>query len=96
MAQEDEVLSCIKGKVEKLISSHQKLLLENQQLIEEKKNLQKDVETQKQEIKKLDEINKFIKFAKSIAKNDDDTNNVKSKINELVRDIDKCVELLKS
>ena len=78
------------------------LLLENyQQLKEELKVsnqrvnvLSKQLDEQHQTIQQLNEKNKVLKLSTSIQNKQGDNKAAKQKINELVREIDKCIALL--
>ncbi len=52
------------------------------------------IEIQKNTINDLKEQNKLIKLAKEISPDKGDNHDLKIKINQLVRDIDRCIDLL--
>lgn len=52
------------------------------------------LQVQKNTINELTEQNKMIKLAKEMSVNKADTHELKIKINELIRDIDRCIDLL--
>ena len=52
------------------------------------------LQVQKNTIKELTEQNKLIKLAKEMSSEKGDTHELKIKINELIRDIDRCIDLL--
>lgn len=81
-------------KVQKLISLHQNLLVQHQELKDENKQLLEQKETLKTTINNLEEKIKIIKLAKSLSEPDESSQKAKLKINELVREIDKCIALL--
>ncbi|MEO6882921.1 MAG: hypothetical protein ABI199_02725 [Bacteroidia bacterium] len=94
MKNQQTVFDDLKIKVEHLVRAHKKLLeksisLENEQLM-----LLEKIENQKNAIKNLEESNKIAKLAQAISQENENTSDVKSKINELVREIDKCMALL--
>lgn len=84
----------LQSKIEKLVHLHRKGAEENAKLRKELQDLQAALEKQKQTIKTLDDQNKIIKLAKTIQETNESPTNIKSKINELVREIDKCIALL--
>jgi hypothetical protein len=45
-------------------------------------------------LSELTEQNKLIKLAKNLAPEDSDTEELKNKVNELIREIDRCIDLL--
>jgi len=92
----DDVTTLVSGidfKVRKLIAQQKKLRDENENLIIELNQLKKTNEGLKQVITGLEEKIRILKLARTI---DGKGNNsdVKAKINELVREIDKCIGLL--
>ena len=85
----------------KIRESGEAISLENKQLRGNNENLtqqlvelQKTIELQKNALYELKEENKMIKLAKEMSSTNADVHDVKIKINELVRDIDKCIDLL--
>jgi len=52
------------------------------------------LQVQKNTINELTEQNKLIKLAKEMSSGKGDTHELKIKINELIRDIDRCIDLL--
>ena len=89
-------LETISGKIEKLIHLHNSLKEQNQSLLIEKQELLKKINFQDKEINQLNENFKVLKITKVLAGTAPDEINAdaKSKINELVREIDKCIALL--
>lgn len=84
----------LKGKIEKLVTLHQELKKENEQLAADKDNLQKTIEEQKNTIATLEKNNKELEQLKSEEQNKI-VSDTKGKINELVQEIDNCIALLK-
>ena len=56
--------------------------------------LNNTIEMQKNMLSELKEENKLIKLAKNLSPSDSDHQDLKIKINELVKDIDRCIDLL--
>ncbi|MDA1182612.1 MAG: hypothetical protein O3B82_03340 [Bacteroidetes bacterium] len=84
----------IHQKVEEIVIENKDLKenqAENQSRIDE---LQKIIELQKNALAALKEENKMIKFAKEMSTTNSDVHDLKIKINELVKDIDRCIDLL--
>ena len=84
----------LKAKIEKLVSLHQQLKKDNEQLYSDNGDLQKTIEEQKNTITTL--LNKN----QELVQNKDEEQNkivsdTKLKINELVQEIDNCIALLK-
>ena len=87
-------ISVLKAKVEKLVSLHQQLKKDNEQLYADKESLQTRVNDQQKMIESLQKINQEITHSKS----EEQTKIVvdtKFKIDELVQEIDDCIALLK-
>ncbi len=84
----------LRSKIEKLVHLHRKGVEDNTKLAKEVEEMRATIEKQKQSIKTLENNNKVIQIAKSIKETNENPANIKSKINELVREIDKCIALL--
>jgi chromosome segregation ATPase len=84
----------LKAKVEKLVNLHQQLKKDNEQLSSENGNLLKTIEGQKVTIETLETKNKELVNTSNEEQNKIITD-TKSKINELVQEIDNCIVLLK-
>lgn len=84
----------LKSKIEKLVTLHGQLKSNNEQLLAEKASLEKTVNEQKVIIETLQTNNKEL-----IENKNQEQNKIiidtKSKINELVQEIDSCIALLK-
>ena len=92
----DDVSTLVSGidfKVLKLIACQKKLRNENETLIIELIQLKKSKEEQKQVIKGLEEKIRILKLAK-MTEGKENNSDVRARINELVREIDKCIGLL--
>jgi hypothetical protein len=87
------LVSGIQYKVVLLKDRLNKLESENRKLLAIHKELTQTVEKQDYILKKLEEKNEVLKFSKVLEKGKDITD-TKLKINELVREIDKCLALL--
>ena len=87
------LVSGIEFKLRKLIEQHQFTRSENTRLTHEIQELKEFIEEQKQIIKQLEEKSKILKLAKTLETKEGNVE-AKLKINELVREIDKCIGLL--
>jgi len=89
-------LEGLKIKVEKVINSHLELTRENKNLKLFNHELRQKNEEQKIKIRELEDKNKVIKLSQAINGNGSDQNarDLKLKINEYIREIDKCLALL--
>lgn len=88
------VVSSLQSKVEKLVLQHRRAIAENNNLKQDNDFLKKTLSKQKLELKELEERNKVLKLAKSIGDEEGKNTDIKLKINELVREIDKCIALV--
>lgn len=91
-----EVISSLEKKVKELVKRHTELKRRSTALETELAELRKTVDTQNEVLKNLEEKNKIIKLAKSLTDSNPDTAAMKYKINELVREIDKCIAQMNS
>ncbi len=87
-------ISSLAGRVEKLAGSHAQLHDENLKLKSKNDELEQVVTEQKNVLSKLEEQNKVVKIAKAVTEDDDDRKEQRKRLNELVREVDKCIALL--
>jgi len=87
-------LDNIQAKVNKIIQMHNELKDENFKLQAEREQILRTLEDRKNTIQNLEEKNKRIKLAKSLSESNDSSLDTKLKINEMVREIDKCIAYL--
>jgi len=90
-----EQLSQVIDKAERLISLCNALQEENDLLKLENQSLSAALNASKDKSKELDEKLRVLKLAKSFSETNEKTLDIKQKINEFVREIDKCIVLLK-
>lgn len=89
------LVDSLQSKVEKLIIQHKRAKEDISQLRDENEFLQNKFSESKSKIIELEERNKVLKLAKSLGGDDSGkSTDVKLKINELVREIDKCIALV--
>ena len=85
----------LRNKVEKLINLHQQLVKEQQQLQISQQQLIQTLSEKEKQITDLEEKNKVSKIAQVMSgNNDQNTRDIKLKINEYIREIDKCLALI--
>lgn len=95
MSDVKQMLSQVDLNVGKLLTKYQSIHAESESFKEENVVLRELVETQKQHINELAGQNKVLHMAKTLAGTEvAATTDVRKKINELVREIDKCIALL--
>jgi sugar-specific transcriptional regulator TrmB len=93
MRNADELLVDIRIKISKLITLYDSSRKELEKLEEQKKELLSTIEEQKRTIENLNDKNNVLTIAQSVKQNEGNAK-VKNKIDELVREIDKCIGLL--
>ena len=93
MKDADSLISGIEAKLNKFIHLHQKTESEKNELEKKNTEFQEIVEIQKETIKQLEEEQKKLKISKSLETSKGSLD-ARLKINELVREIDKCIGLL--
>jgi len=91
---ESAVLNSVKEKVYMLMSNNSSLKEQNIQLETKVSELKNTLEQQKSEIENFNKKVKMLKMAKSLGGDSEKNTEMKLKINELVREIDKCISLL--
>ena len=85
----------IEKKVSKLIQLYQSVQKEKEEILTENNKLKSDLTDKDESIKKLEEKIKLLRITKSVSTQDDERNKEsRQKINEYVREIDKCIALL--
>lgn len=82
------------NKIVLLLEKYQQLKDDLKVSNERVDDLSKQLDDQNQTIRQLNEKNKVLKLSTSIQNKQGDNKAAKQKINELVREIDKCIALL--
>jgi regulator of replication initiation timing len=88
-------LSIVVEKTERLIALCGALQEENDLLKLENQSLSTALNVSKDKSKDLEEKLRVLKLAKSFSETNEKSLDIKQKINEFVREIDKCIVLLK-
>ena len=94
MVEASKIVENLEFKINQLINSHKAVVSESNKLMEKNNELSKLVSQQQSEIAQLNEKVKMVKLAKSIEGSGEDTSKLKLKINEVVREVDKCIAML--
>ena len=90
-----EIVINIEKKVNKIISLYRSLQKEKEEILEENTNLRSEILERDNNIKSLEEKIKLLRITKSVGDHDLEINKEsRQKINEYVREIDKCIALL--
>ena len=85
----------IEKKVSKLIQLYQSVQKEKEEILTENNKLESGLSDKDETIKRLEEKIKLLRITKSVSTQDDERNKEsRQKINEYVREIDKCIALL--
>ena len=84
----------LQQKVEKLVERYRASETTNLSLNQQLSSLQLQLEENQNRISDLKEKNKILKLSSSLQGKGDDTKATKQQINELVREVDKCIALL--
>lgn len=87
------LVSGIEYKVRRLAEKHTRLKVENESLSSEIKRLKISNDEQKKIINQLEEKIKVLKLTRALGTNEGDVDS-KLRINEMLREIDKCIGLL--
>ncbi len=83
------LISNFKKKAEKLIEKHKLLIEKNAQLSEKIDKINQELNEKNQQISELNDKIKLLRIAGRV--DGEGTKEVKLKINEMVREIDKCI-----
>jgi len=82
------------SKMESLIAKYEAVNEQHKQSLIRIEDLLKELELREQAIKQLEDKNKILKLSTSIQSEQGDNKAARKNINELVREIDKCIALL--
>lgn len=86
----------LEAKVKKILTLHVSLKSQIESLKADNQKLTENIHQQQEEIRKLSEEAQLLKLARSVNSGSEshDKPEMKAKLNELIRDIDKCLALL--
>ncbi len=93
MKLSDELITQIERKIEMLVSKLDSLKTENKLLTNQIKDLEETINNKNSELESLTKKIETIKISKAI-EDGQEKEEVKKKINEILREIDRCVGLL--
>jgi regulator of replication initiation timing len=94
MQELNQVVDRIENKVNELVGQLQVLRAENSELKITNEELRILLETEKNRNLDLEKQNKVAKIAKSVTLSDDDRKVQRKRLNDMVREIDKCIALI--
>ncbi|MAO71024.1 MAG: hypothetical protein CMD02_00765 [Flavobacteriales bacterium] len=90
-----EIVVNIERKVNKIIYLYNSLKKEKDEILEENTNLKSEILKKDKNIKSLEEKIKLLRITRSVGTHDlEKDKESRQKINEYVREIDKCIALL--
>lgn len=95
-AEEEKTIRLLETQTRQLIFKFQQLKEENEELFDELVKKEGELQEVKKQNKQLDADYKNLKMAKLLEVGDDDLKLAKQRIGRLVRDVDKCIALLKA
>ncbi len=87
------LVSGIEFKLKKLIEQNNQLKIENSHLLKKNDEFNNRIENKNKSIKELEEKYKVLKIAKTL-ENSSNSFDQKIKINEMLREVEKCIGLL--
>ncbi len=94
--EDDKLVYTLENRIRHLIVQFKALKEENEGLYEMVDERDAEIKKLKQETETLRANYASLKLAKMIEIGDDDMKNAKNRISKLVRDVDKCIALLKA
>ncbi|MCM1107544.1 MAG: hypothetical protein NC388_00650 [Clostridium sp.] len=93
--QEEQLIKALQTHVRLLIERYRELKVENEELYAMVDDKEKTIEALQQEKEAMARQYANLKLAKMIEIGDNDMKNAKNRLSKLVRDVDKCIALLK-
>lgn len=88
------VVDRIESKVLEMRNEFENCKAENAQLKQQNRSLSSQLEEHKNRLNDLQEQNKVVKIARSVVNDEDDRKEQRKRLNEMVREIDKCIALI--
>ena len=89
-----KIINNIEVKVAELVDKYQRVQLQNSNLQKNNDALNKMLQEQEEQIVALKDKVKLMNISKSVDRTKEDVKATRLKINEYVREIDKCIALL--
>jgi hypothetical protein len=91
MSNTIKAIQILEDKLQSLLSNYEFLLKENEVLLQNVSNLQRQLLEKEQLLAQQQEEYNLLKIAKTIEGSNQSTRDTKLKINALIREIDKCI-----
>ena len=95
-ARLSDLVMRIETRARQLLLRHEQMKSECEQMQQKLEQAQSQIQALSEENKKLQEEYAHLKMAKYIDMADDDARQMRSRISKMVRDIDKCIAMLKT
>ena len=86
-----EAIHLLEDKLKNLLSNYEFLVKENEILLQNVSNLQRQLLEKEQLLEQQEQEYNLLKIAKTIEGSNQSTRDTKLKINALIREIDKCI-----
>ena len=86
-----EIVGNLEAKLSKILGKYAILQQENLKLIQQKNNLQQQLDKQQEVIEELERKYESLRVANTIVGSKEDKHATKLKINTLIRELDKCI-----
>ena len=93
-SKNDEIINNLRNNIKSIISLYEEQKEKNREFVNKNKELTHKLTNLEDKIKDKESKYDNLKLAKSIASTDENTHDVKIKVNRIVREIDKCIALL--
>lgn len=87
-------LAELEDRIHKLAKSHQQLQKKVQEKEQENATLQNMLAAKNEDLKSFQNQSKITKIVSSVAEDDQKATDIKNKINEYIKEIDKCIATL--
>jgi peptidoglycan hydrolase CwlO-like protein len=94
MSEVASIIQTIRNKAELLGTQKIELTYKLKKLEEENADLQSKLDDRQKQFEELKDKNNVLKMAKSLGESGEKSTEAKKRINELVKEIDKCIALL--
>ena len=94
MVNENEMISSMEEKIERVIRFVEALKTQNGELQQQIGKLSGQVREKTREMEVLESKFQSLKLSKALTSSPEETGNVKLQVNRMVREIDKCIALL--
>ena len=92
--QHAAIIDPLKQKIEMLISLHERALTENRELNSQLQTISEELNRYKKEKEDLENKVQKLQMAGAFQSSDEDAKEAKQKIGKLIREIDKCLNML--